>query len=70
MCQLELVFDVVRLVDAELLTQFSVDASGEIRKEPYRCYAFWNKQIRCENCISAKTLACKHKMTISFTAAV
>ena len=63
MCQLELVFDVVRLVDAERMTQFSVDASGEIRKEPYRCYAFWNKQIRCENCISAKTLACKQKMT-------
>lgn len=61
--QLETVFDIVRLVNASLTVQCSFDGSGEIVEEPYHCYGFWKKNKRCENCISAKVLGCKRKMT-------
>lgn len=61
--QLELVFEIVRLVDVSLTTQFLIDEAGEMIKQPYQCYAVWNKSGRCENCISAKAFAHKCKMT-------
>lgn len=61
--QLETVFDMVRLVDVSMTRQFSITSAGDIREEPYQCYTVWNKNQRCENCISTKAFACKGKMT-------
>lgn len=61
--QIETIFDIVRLVDASMNVQYSFDGDGTMIAEPYRCYAVWNKSRRCENCISAKALSAKAKMT-------
>ena len=53
---LSLVFDIVRLVDSSVNMQYSVNASGELEKESFKCYAVWNKDERCEDCVSAKVL--------------
>jgi len=63
MGQLEIVFDMVRLVDVTVTTQYALNGQGELAPEPYRCYAVWNKASRCENCISAKAFARKGKLT-------
>lgn len=60
---LQVVFDLVRLVDAAVTTQYSLNDRGELEAEPYRCYAVWNKTDRCENCIAAKAVAQKGKLT-------
>ena len=63
LCQLKLVFDIVRLVDVSVTRQVSVDGTGEIKEEPYHCYKVWNKEARCENCVSAKALNRRGKVT-------
>ncbi len=60
---LSLVFDIVRLVDSSVNMQYSVNASGELEKESFKCYAVWNKDERCEDCVSAKVLSRKSKLT-------
>ncbi len=60
---LENVFDIVRLVDANLTHQCTFDADSEIEREPYECYAVWRKEYRCENCISAKSMAARKQMS-------
>lgn len=60
--QLKVVFDIVRLVDVTRTTQCSIGSNGEIIREPYRCYAVWRKDRRCENCISSKALAQKSQV--------
>lgn len=62
MRQMAIVFDVVRLVDATVTNQYALKGE-ELSPEPYRCYAIWNKESRCENCISAKAFAQKGKLT-------
>ena len=57
------IFDDARLVDATLTTQYEPDGSGSYTASPYRCYAIWNKAHRCENCISAKALAARSRIT-------
>ncbi|MDD3221792.1 MAG: GGDEF domain-containing protein [Clostridia bacterium] len=57
------IFDVVRLVDVSMTAQITLTEDGEMKQEPYQCYAVWNKQGRCENCISAKAFAQKCRMT-------
>lgn len=57
------VFDTVRLVDVSLTEQYILSDNGEMVKQPYRCYAVWNKSKRCENCISAKAFALKKRLT-------
>lgn len=57
LCQgLKKVFDLVRLVDAEDMTQFSLDSAGNICKEQNHCYSSWHKHSRCDNCISLRAL--------------
>ena len=60
--QLQLVFDVVRLVDVSVMTQISLAPDGTIVRQPYQCYAIWNRSRRCENCISAKALSLKTRL--------
>lgn len=61
--QLRQVFDIVRLVDVALMHQCRIERTGEVVREPYICYAVWRKDRRCENCISAKALACRKQVT-------
>ena len=60
--QLKKVFDTVRIVDAKIMTQYSITENGSIQSEPYRCYEIWHKSGRCENCISAKALSIKKQV--------
>lgn len=62
MGQLQIVFPIVRLVDASLARQFTLLPDGTLRPEPYHCYDVWKKQRRCDNCISARALARKGRM--------
>lgn len=57
--QLEKVADIVRLVDGSITDQYYIDRGGELQKEPYRCYAAWGRDGRCDNCVSARALACR-----------
>lgn len=57
------IFDIVRLVDVSMTIQYSITEGGTIKEEPYQCYAVWNKDRRCENCISAKAFAIEDKLT-------
>ncbi|MGY3724899.1 putative two-component system response regulator [Granulicatella balaenopterae] len=53
------IFDIVRVVDASLTIQYELNEEGQLVPDEYRCYAVWEKDHRCENCISAKSLATK-----------
>lgn len=57
------IFDVVRLVDVSMTIQYTITEDGGLKPEVYQCYAVWNKNRRCENCISAKAFAIKGKLT-------
>ena len=59
--QLEKVFDIVRLLDAETLYGGSgiESESGEV----CQCYSFWEKDAVCENCISLKVMQDKVQRT-------
>lgn len=57
------IFDIVRLVDVSLNIQYNISDDGNLKQEPYQCYAVWNKNKRCENCISAKAFAMKDKLS-------
>ncbi len=61
--QLENVFDIVKLVDVTMMSQYIINDEGELVKQPYQCYALWKKNGRCENCVSAKAYAMKNKLT-------
>lgn len=61
--ELKLIFDVVRLVDVSMTTQYLLSETGEFVAQPYACYVVWNRDRRCENCISAKALCRKSTMT-------
>jgi putative two-component system response regulator len=57
------VFEYVRLVDAGINIQVNIDEKGNITKSPYKCYCMWEKEERCENCISAKCICCKNRLS-------
>lgn len=61
--QLQLVFDLVRLVNVSSNTQYTFDENGELTAHPYYCYAVWNKKGRCENCISAKAFSAQTQLS-------
>ena len=61
--QLEKVFSTVRILDVE-----GFETANSLRKKkmpdnPCQCYSFWNRDKRCENCISARVLADKKQRT-------
>jgi putative two-component system response regulator len=43
--------------------QYTVDDTGDLTEGNYQCYAIWNRNGRCENCISAKALTTMHRQT-------
>ena len=57
------VFDIVRIVDVGMVYQYYFSRDGELLRKPYKCYAVWHKNRRCENCVSAKAYLLKKKLT-------
>lgn len=57
--RLQGIFDVVRLVDPEHRKVLALDSDGILTEKPGNCHMIWNKDTRCENCISAKAYARK-----------
>lgn len=45
-------FDAVRLVDTSNTTVITFDDDTRMVREKEHCYQIWNKECRCENCIS------------------
>ena len=56
--RLQGIFD-VRLVDPEHRKVLALDSDGILTEKPGNCHMVWNKDTRCENCISAKAYARK-----------
>ena len=50
------IFDVVRLLKGSDLQAAGMESKLAGRENLCQCYAFWNKDKRCENCISVKAL--------------
>ena len=50
------IFDVVRLLKGSDLQTAGMESKLAGRENLCQCYAFWNKDKRCENCISLKAL--------------
>lgn len=58
------VFEIARLVDVSMTKQFALTENQcDFEQTDYSCYAVWNKNRRCENCVSAKAYAKRSKMT-------
>ena len=62
MRMLKNVFDVVRLVDVGHTCVLSLDEQGKIVDEDHPCYAVWNRENRCENCVSFKAFTQKTQL--------
>ena len=62
MHMLKNVFDVVRLVDVGRTCVLSVDEQGKIVDEDHPCFAVWNRENRCENCVSYKAFTQKTQL--------
>ena len=50
------IFDVVRLLKGSDMQAAGMESKLAGRENLCQCYAFWNKDKRCENCISLKAL--------------
>ena len=50
-------FDVVRLVDPTKYAVLDLDADGVLHRTGERCAAFWDTDVGCANCISARAYA-------------
>lgn len=61
--QLESLFQIVRLVDVSKAVVCKLTKDGTLIEQPSRCYSVWEKEHRCENCISAKAYACRGQLT-------
>lgn len=62
--QMNKVFDVVRVVDPEVTSVVSADeyeqaTENSKKSEKLKCYEFWGKGKRCQNCTSYKALKTK-----------
>ncbi len=62
MHMLKNVFDVVRLVDVGRTCVLNVDEQGKIVDEDHPCFAVWNRENRCENCVSYKAFTQKTQL--------
>ena len=50
------IFDIVRLLKGSDLQAAEMESELAGKKHLCQCYAFWNKNKRCDNCISLKAL--------------
>lgn len=60
---LNMVFDVVRVVDPSAQHQIIYHGDGTAKLAKEYCFCLWNRNERCANCISARTLATRRKTT-------
>ncbi len=60
---LSMFYDTARLVDPVKNIQVTLDDSDVCRESPYCCYRIWNREEKCENCISARCIAEKGQLT-------
>lgn len=60
--ELKKVFSIVRLLNEEELRTGRLQGSTDM-SEGCECYALWNKNSRCDNCISRAAFAEKGKRT-------
>lgn len=56
-------FDIVRLVDPDNTAVISFQENRLIRTELEPCFKVWNKEERCENCVSRSACVQKVRMT-------
>ena len=56
------IFDIVRLLKGSDLQAAEMESELAGKKHLCQCYAFWNKNKRCDNCISLKALDEKKQM--------
>lgn len=61
--ELDKVFDYVRIIEASEAKVYSLDSNGNLKPCEDNCFSFWNREARCENCISARALANKKRVT-------
>lgn len=60
--QMEKIFTVVRILDKDRLHKLDV-RNGELHSEDCKCYSFWEKGKKCENCVAQRALAMKGQCT-------
>ena len=46
-----------------MTTAIRVGEDGEMVEEPYHCHRVWGREERCENCVSAKVLSTKDRIS-------
>lgn len=61
--ELKEVFDMVCLFDADCSVQYTISPQGEIKEETESRHTVWNRDNRCDNCISPKVFAQKTQVT-------
>lgn len=61
--ELKEVFDMVCLFDATCSVQYTISPQGEIKEETESRHTVWNRDSRCDNCISPRVFAQKTQMT-------
>lgn len=61
--QLRKVFDFVRFVDVSKCMQMELNKTVNMAESQHHCYALWNREQRCVNCISYQAFQHKSKMT-------
>ena len=52
--RLKNIYDIVRLVDVAQMVEYSLNEKNHLVKGQHRCFEVWEKNSRCENCISSK----------------
>ena len=62
---LQITFDLVRYVNPVAKKLIHVERDGRVWESEFNCYAVWNRNEGCSNCISAKTVRTKER-TIKF----
>ena len=62
--RMKLIFEVARLVNVGMTHQLEVNEDNtDLIETDYSCYAVWNMEHRCENCVSAMAFKEKTKKT-------
>lgn len=63
MCNLKKIFRTVRLIDVRECLCIELDENGVLTETPHHCYDIWERNGRCENCISGTAYRKKRQMT-------
>lgn len=59
---LQITYDLVRYVNPVAKKLIHVERDGRVWESEFSCYAVWNRNEGCSNCISAKTVRTKERM--------